>query len=54
MTKAAAAALLDKWQQQNPPSACEHPHQELETSEGGYLTGDYHCTTCGESIAKKL
>ena len=36
------------------PLAYGHPNQELEGSEGGYLTGDYHCTTCGGSIAKKL
>jgi hypothetical protein len=54
LTKAQAAALQANWKQQVDPPVCEHPNQELEASEGGYLTGDYHCMTCGESIAKKL
>lgn len=54
MTKAQAEVLRMKWKQQVDPPACEHPNQELEGSEDGYLTGNYHCTDCGESIAKKL
>lgn len=29
-------------------SVCEHKNQELGTSGGGYLTGNYPCTVCGE------
>ena len=36
------------------PLAYGHPNQELEGSEGGYLTGDYPSTTCGGIMAKKL
>ncbi len=54
MTKAQAAQLEAKWKEQGDPlPLCEHPNQELEASEGGYLTGNYHCTDCGESVAKK-
>jgi hypothetical protein len=51
MTKAEAEVLRAKWKQQVDPPVCEHPNQELEGSEGGYLTGNYHCTDCGESVA---
>ena len=53
MTKTQAAELQTKWNQLVGPSACEHPNQELEESAGGYLTGKYHCTTCGEAVTKK-
>ncbi len=43
MTKTEATALREKWQQQVVPPACEHPNQELEANETGYLTGNYHC-----------
>jgi hypothetical protein len=54
MTKAEAEALRVKWKGQIDPPACEHPNQELETSESGYLTGNHHCVDCGELVAKKL
>jgi hypothetical protein len=54
MTTAEAGALRAKWKQQVDPPACEHPNQELETSESGYLTGNHHCVDCGELVAKKL
>ena len=55
MTKAQAAQLEAKWKEQGDPlPLCEHPNQELEASEGGYVTGNYHCTDCGESFVKKL
>jgi hypothetical protein len=54
VTKTQAEALRVKWKQQVDPPACEHPSQELEATESGYLTGDYHCTDCGEPVAKKL
>ena len=50
MTAADAATLREKWKLQVDPLACEHPNQELEGTRGGYLTGDYHCTTCGEVL----
>jgi hypothetical protein len=54
MTKTETETLRVKWKQQVDPLACQHPNQELEASEGGYLTGNYHCTTCGETMAKKF
>ena len=54
MTKAEAATLREKWKQQVDPPVCEHTNQELEGSGGSYLTGNYHCTHCGESVAKKI
>ena len=50
MTKEQAAALRVQWAEgENPP--CRHLHLELEHSNDGYLTGNYHCTACGESVA---
>ena len=54
MTKTEATTLRKNWKRQVNPPFCEHPNQELEASEGGYLTGNYHCTTCGESVAKEI
>jgi hypothetical protein len=54
MTKAEAATLRKKWKLQVDPLSCEHPSQELEVSERGYLTGNYHCTDCGEPVSKNL
>jgi hypothetical protein len=61
MTKAEAAVLRGKWKQRRlskaqelDAPAREHPHQELEASESGYLTSNYHGTDCGETVAKKL
>ena len=53
MTKTQASELQAKWKQRIDPAPCEHPNQELEASEGGYLTGHYHCTDCGEPVAKR-
>ena len=54
MTKAQAATLQAKWNQQgNPPPPCEHPIQELAhlaRSDDDYITGTYHCRECGEEI----
>ena len=55
MTKAQATILQAKWREQKdllPP--CEHRNQEMEHSESGYLTGNYHCTDCGEHLLKKV
>lgn len=52
MTNSQAAKLQAKWKEQVDPPACMHPSQELESA-GGYLTGSYHCSTCGESVPKR-
>ena len=52
MTTAEAEALRVKWKQRVDPAVCEHPNQELEASEGGYLTGNSHCTNFGKPVAK--
>jgi ferredoxin len=52
MTKAQAAELRTIWEQRGDPQPCDHPNQELENSEDGYLTGAYHCLTCGECIKR--
>jgi hypothetical protein len=49
MTKAQAAALRMKWAE-GEDLPCKHLHLELEHTDDGYLTGHYHCTTCGESV----
>lgn len=48
-----AEALRVKWKRLVNPPLCAHPKQQLETSEGGYLTDTYHCTDCGEPVVKK-
>ena len=53
MTKAQAAQLQAHWKAQGDHPLCEHPNQEMEDSEGGYLTGNFHCTDCGEYLVKK-
>lgn len=54
MTKTEAKALRDKWKLRVDPLACKHPILELESHEGVYLTGTYHCLYCGESIINTL
>jgi hypothetical protein len=55
MTKAQANKLQAKWREQGDPlPLCEHRNQEMEHNEGGYLTGNYHCTDCGEHVLKKV
>ena len=54
MTKAQAAALQLKWNEQKYPPECAHRNQELEESQGPYLTGKYYCTDCGEAVSRKL
>jgi hypothetical protein len=54
MTESQAKALRDKRKQQGDAVPCEHPYLELEKSEKGYLTGHYHCTDCGEPVAKQV
>jgi len=44
MTKAEAGTLRVKWKLRADLLACEHPAQELEANDKGYLTGDYQCT----------
>jgi transposase-like protein len=50
MTETQAAALRVRWAERVCPP-CQHLNLELEHNDNGYLTGDYHCTACGESIA---
>jgi hypothetical protein len=50
MTKTQAAEIQTKWKQLVDPPACEHVTQEMETSNGHYLTGRYHCLVCGEPV----
>ena len=54
MTNDQAAALQAKWKKQVDPLPCEHITLELENTATGYLTGIYHCVTCGESITRPL
>ena len=50
MTSAQAAALQAKWKERVDPLPCDHLNQELESRDGVYLTGKYHCIACGESV----
>jgi len=51
MTKAQAAALQEKWKQSPDPPACEHLHQEMDNTDNAYVTGNYHCLSCGEFVS---
>jgi hypothetical protein len=51
MTQTQAAALQEQWKQLIDPPSCEHLNQQMEHSENGYLTGNYHCLVCGQSVA---
>lgn len=52
MTVHQGADLQMKWKQRVDRSPCTHPKLELEWNERGYLTGDYVCILCGESVAR--
>ena len=52
MTTTQAAALRQKWNQRTNQD-CEHKMLELETSEQGYLTGNYNCVFCGAAVVQK-
>ncbi len=49
MTRTQAAALRVTWAER-ADLPCQHLHLELEHTDDGYLTGNYHCTACGESV----
>ena len=53
MTPSQAAELREKWKQNVVPQSCPHARVELESSDNGYLTGNHHCTVCGESTVPK-
>jgi hypothetical protein len=54
MTKSQAAQIQAKWQALGHPQGyCWHLNLEMEQSEAGYLTGNFHCTDCGEHLVKK-
>jgi hypothetical protein len=50
MTMTQAAALRVMWAE-GGHLPCKHLHLELEHSNDSYLTCNYHCTACGESVA---
>ncbi|HEY6262399.1 MAG TPA: hypothetical protein VIW47_12450 [Nitrospiraceae bacterium] len=54
MTKSQAAQLQAQWEARGGKPLCEHPNQKMEDSEGGYLTGNFHCTDCGEYLVKRI
>ena len=52
MTMNQAATRQVKWKQRLYRIACEHMILEVESDEKGYLTGNYVCNLCGESVAQ--
>ena len=49
------SSWVDDYMESKTPLAsdCEHLILELETSDTGcYLTGNYHCSACGEAVPK--
>ncbi|HEV8327908.1 MAG TPA: hypothetical protein VGQ08_10515 [Nitrospiraceae bacterium] len=53
MTSGDAAVLRAKWENRVDPRPCAHLTLELEQNDSGYLTGNYTCIACGESVARK-
>jgi hypothetical protein len=53
MTSGEAAALRAKWEHQVDPRPCAYITLEWEQNDSGYLTGNYICLACGESVARK-
>jgi predicted SprT family Zn-dependent metalloprotease len=52
MTMSQAAARQVKWKQRAYRTPCGHLGLELERNEQGYLTENYVCNLCGESVAQ--
>jgi hypothetical protein len=52
MTMTQVAELRVKWKQRVGPPPCHHLDLELEWNDSGYLTGNHHCTVCGESVVR--
>ena len=52
MTVNQGADLQVKWKQRVNRTPCKHSKLELEWNDQGYLTGDYVCIRCGESVAQ--
>ena len=50
MTTIQADELRSKWRRQVNPPPCEHQDLKLERTETGYLTGNYNCIVCGETV----
>ena len=50
MTKVQAAYLQAMWNELGSP-LCEHHKLDLERSEDGYVTVNYRCLACGDTIA---
>ncbi len=48
MQMSEAAELRRKWKEKNGNAICSHPDIEKEYYLGSH-TGDYVCTTCGET-----
>ena len=52
MTMSQAAARQAEWTQRASRTRCTHLVLEVECNEQGYLTGNYVCNLCGESVAQ--
>lgn len=53
MTAAQAAELRIQWQQRVNRPPCEHIDLKLERTDTGYLTGNYNCIVCDETVIQK-
>ena len=52
MTMSQAAARQAEWKHRVYRTRCTHLVLEVECNEQGYLTGNYVCNLCGESLAQ--
>jgi len=51
MRKAQAVDLQATWNHAGSP-LCEHLKVDFERTENGYLTGNYFCIACGQSVPR--
>ena len=54
MTILQAVALQMKWKQRTDHLPCEHLYLELAWDTLGHSDGNYVCTHCGETVAKRF
>jgi hypothetical protein len=53
MTTSQAAARRAEWKQRAYRRRCTHVVLEIECNEQGYVTGNYVCNFCGESVVQE-
>ena len=50
MTSSRAAVLRARWELRPDQQHCPHIALEMESNKTGYVTGQYICVVCGETL----